>query len=260
MKKYILLLLIFFSVGTYGAKYNFEYKSLPKVLDYRFDYDIKSQTKEGVLQRPNLVTAYVTLDNGLYSGVIKNDILGVVASKRCDFTLENEIKSLKVSNLNQRIHQSIDLPEDILSGQFILPEKELEVGDLWYAKVKNPLADKELVLECRLIRVADNVATVSYSIKSPFRPVHVVTERELMEEKLHDGSTFYFKIDTLGGHAEITGSGMWVFDIDKGELLSSDQFYKVTSLMRVDDRADIKSVDDFIYVDVTIHYKYKFSY
>jgi hypothetical protein len=88
----------------------------------------------------------------------------------------------------------------------------------------------------------------------------MVTERELMREKLHDGSTFYFKIDTLSGHAEITGSGLWIFDLNSGALLASDQFYKVTSLMRVDDRADIKFVEDFIYVDVTMHYNYEFTY
>ncbi len=260
MKKIIILLLIIISANVYGAKYNFEYKTLPQSVDCIFDYDIKSQTKEGDIYRPNQVTVNVSLDNGLYTGVIKNDIMGVVASKRCDFELENNIKTFKVSNLSQRIHQSIDLPIDILSAQFTLPDIEVGVGDLWYSKVKNPLADKDLVLECRLIRVADNIATISYSVKSPFRPIPPVTERDLMGEKLKDGSTFYFKIDTLGGHAEITGSGMWVFDIEKGALLSSNQFYKVTSLMRVDDRADIKSVEDFIYVDVTIHYKYKFGY
>ena len=68
MKKYLIIILLILSIGVYGEKYNFEYKSIPQKVDCTFDYDIRSQKDENILFRHNLVTCQASLENDISSG------------------------------------------------------------------------------------------------------------------------------------------------------------------------------------------------
>ena len=81
MKKYLIIILLILSIGVYGEKYNFEYKSIPQKVDCTFDYDIRSQKNDNILFRYNLVTYQATLENDIYKGVLKSDIENKIFEK-----------------------------------------------------------------------------------------------------------------------------------------------------------------------------------
>ena len=260
MKKILFLFFVFLCVCVYSAEYEFNYITLPTKIDYKFKFDIQRQKQNNISVSSNIIEINSQKQNNKYIAALfdeKNNL----NKKDFQFSFDCDKKSLKTSILDDtKLYPNIDFSEDLLSSQFILPNGKIKVGDIWLSKIKNPLSNEDLSLECRLVRVADNIATVYFNIKSPFSPRQITTEKELMETKIHDGSTFYFEIERLFGYGEVSGSGLWIFDLEKGALLSSDHFYKITSLMGNDSSKEIKSAENFTYVDVTMNLKYKFSY
>lgn len=254
--KYIYIFFLIL-ISSICFSYDLQYKTLPSEINCNFDFKIFNQ-KDGkkINHFTNIDFKTKSLENNELVGIINKDN----EERTCKYSITQTKEKLIIENLsNIDLFPNTNMLDETITSQLELPNYPVKVGDTWITKITNPLDNKDLYISNTLIRVANNVATIFFSVKNPYRGNLIKTEKELMEQKVKDGSTFFFELDNLAGHAEVSGTGVWTFDIEKGMIKDSNQFFKITSLMKKKDKKEIEKVSDFIYVDINMNFKYSFK-
>lgn len=254
--KYLFFVLFIF-VSSICFTYDLQYKTMPSEINCDFQFVILNQkNNEKIHHLTNIGFKTKSIENNELVGEINNNNI----ERTCKYSLKQTKNKLIIENISGLdLYPNTNMLDETITSQLELPDYPVKVGDTWVTKIVNPLDDKYVYISNTLIRVANNVATIFFSVKNPYRGNSIKTEQELMLQKAKDGSTFYFDLDNLAGHAEVSGTGVWTFDMDKGMIVDSNQFFKITSLMKRKDLKEIKEVSDFIYVDINMKFLYKFK-
>ena len=256
MRYFFAVLLFFVCPFCFCADWVLEYKSVPEKADCSFIFDIKILSKKTDYKNNKKINISLKKEKEKkFTGVIEN-----TNRKSCEFLIENKGLSLKAENpAGITIYPGADVSHNIITSQLFLPDKPVNVGDSWGSEITNPLSQRKLCITNRLMRVADNIASIVFTVRSPYSGSHISDMDGLMEQKLKDGSTFLLELDKRKGHAEIIGSGIWFFDVRKGTLAGSEQFFRFTSLVSDKDLSSAIGFDDLAYLDVNAHFIYDFK-
>lgn len=260
MKNLFFFVLCLLSVSVFGADYSFEYKKLPEKVDCRFVFDINTDfsSKSSNSQRVVDFSSGKIADGKFTASVVDNEDKNT--ARTGDYVLKNNGLNLEIKNLTgMSLFPKTEVNDSILTSQFVLPGSKIKVGDRWQSEIRNPMSDRKLYVSSVLLSVADNLATVFFSVKSPYSGEHIKENRQLMRQKLDDGSTFFLHLYKYRGHAEITGSGIWQFDIEEGCLVFSEQFFRFTSLVSDRELEEAEKLTDYIYMNVNLHSVYNFK-
>ena len=259
MKYLISVLLVLLPLVLFGEIY--EYKSLPEKIECSIDLDISVRSPEGKVSSLPVKIALDSgkIENGAFEAEFTNNISYRNEKKKSRYVIKNNKSFLDIEALSDiSLYPETGMSHKIMLPVPSFPETDLSVGGRWQSETINPIYDSRLMISSRIMRVADKIATVYYSVKNPYIGNYIQDEEDLLRQKIEDGSAFYLRLDTLSGHAEISGSGVWFFDTAKGCVISGESFYKITSLMRKDNRAEIEKFNDFYYADIYMRCSYKF--
>lgn len=259
MKICFILCLFLFPCLCFGNDYVFEYRSFPEKIDCQIKFDSHFEINNNLYDSKNIIDfSSGKINEGKFSAVFTNKKAYKDEKKSCDYSLKLLKDRLVTENHSgTALFPETGMTDSVLTSQFILPDRPVKVGDRWHNFIKNPVSDRDVEISARLDRVADNLATVSFSFRSPFSDVHISDMKQLMAQKLEQGSTFWLRMEKYFGHAEISGSGFWDFDIEKGTLAYSEQNYRFTTLA-LDRKVDVENFDEYIYMDVNLKIIYNF--
>jgi len=264
---YLVFLILIASAGFAQDGVLLKYGYTPYSIECNFKYDVKVENKTGVTYRPSYVNVKTSSSKMVKKDfVLDLDIENINPDNNLNrkntynFSYDEGNNKIVVGNSSKMsLFYLTDASDNVLTSQLIFPSKKVRVGDVWYTTISNPLENKSLLIENRLIRVTnENIAVIVFEVKNPFTNNDLVTDLDLLNTKIKEGSTFDFRFNGFSGPAEIVGSGIWFFDIDKGMIKSSTQYYKIVSLMRSSKEISLENLEDFNYMDIFAQLNYKF--